>query len=460
MESFYRYLGTNKTTTTTTTTQDDKADKMVKEDKGVNAAAATDDDAAAQQQDATEATRQGEAPAVQDDDDDDNPKDVEQEKEGEEEEDKVKGEGGEDDGDADEQEAGEDKEKGHEEKKKDVSETMDGKDKEKGDEEQGDIKKEGDAGVKVKQNTDDDKAGGETNKLIVYHSTRRGRAAKYKDTNPHAESEGNLKYVALIRESSPKWIKADKEQRRKIVEDICVQFEFREQNDKPSAPADVRSRLRSRIHADAYSAVKVKTEKERGDDDDDDEEMNNGPRYKSDSESDSVEVMPTPKNRRRPSRGGGGEASDKDEEGEGRPKKKSKKNSKVKSEPGTMGDSSPDQEAQEPENPPLFGEEIVGRKVIVFFDLENKRKRVPYMGLVAAYEVNLQEEAAPEPRKMPNRRKKSHYGENAPPVAKKKKSYTSKVERLFRVVFIDGDDMWLDLSELKREGRLWFQDVA
>lgn len=201
-----------------------------------------------------------------------------------------------------------------------------------------------------------------------------------------------------------------------------------------STPAlPTREKLETRTR---QSTVRYKPHGDEDGEEDDKESL-----YKSDSESSSVEVMPTAKKR-------------------GRNKRQIKKvlqdgKEEEYDEIGNDNQDNDDNNSDEQETlPPLVGEEVVGRRVIVLFDMDNKSKRVPYMGRVVEYEVNLKE----KPQK---RRKKSHLGLKSSAGGKKKPSmYSKKIQRLFRVVFVDGDDMWLDLSELKREGRLWFQDAV
>ena len=109
-----------------------------------------------------------------------------------------------------------------------------------------------------------------------------------------------------------------------------------------------------------------------------------------------------------------------------------------------------------------FGEEVVGRKVMILFEMEGKRKREPFLGRVVSYVVTLVEEEPPEPRKLPARKGKKAEAAAASPTSNRKAhkpSFTDEIERKFRVIFEDGDDQWLDLHDLKAQGLLWWQDA-
>ena len=93
----------------------------------------------------------------------------------------------------------------------------------------------------------------------------------------------------------------------------------------------------------------------------------------------------------------------------------------------------------------LYAEEVVGRQVMILFDMEgNTRKRMPFLGTVITYSVHLLEEEPPEPRKLPARKGKKTEAESPPPPVKPHKpQFTDEISRLHRVAFDDGDDALL-----------------
>mmetsp|Transcript_45445 Transcript_45445/g.110489 ORF Transcript_45445/g.110489 Transcript_45445/m.110489 type:complete len:714 (-) Transcript_45445:1007-3148(-) len=149
-----------------------------------------------------------------------------------------------------------------------------------------------------------------------------------------------------------------------------------------------------------------------------------------------------------------------------------------------------------PAVPPVatYGTDVLGKSCLVMFEMDDDddpSKLEPFRGTVTAFEATLRlqenleakmaaEETAAiksEQRSQPSRRaasaampKQKQKNDDKdeprkPRTQKYRKNYNPDnwkphVNRLHFITFDDGDERWLNLSELQAEGRLWWQDTA